>query len=156
MSPLRPILYPRYRGYVCPSCIAKLQAPRRPPWLIRNATSSASQDEHGHKIRQKQGRIGLQLPDDDVTIRHFDEGVDGALEQTDEGFEEDTIKELKSRLAALEADLQKLKAGKLLPQGMSFVDELLASKIPPDGGLPSAHASPGECVLNLHEYTVLI
>lgn len=151
MPPLRPTLYPPHRRYICPSCIAKLQAPRRPLWLIRSATSSASQDERGHKIRQKQGRIGLQLPDDHVTIRHFNEGVDGALEQADEDFEEDTIEELKSRLAALEADLQKLKAGNIHSQGMSFVDELLASKISSHGDSPSPHASTGQCFLIPHE-----
>ena len=96
------------------------------------------------------------MPDDDVIIRHFDEGVDGALEQTDKDFEEDTIVELKSRLATLEADLQKLKAGKSLPQGMKFVDELLASNLPLGGDLPTPQASPGGSVLILHKCAVLI
>jgi hypothetical protein len=62
-------------------------------------------------------------------IRHFEELSDGALERFDDELGEDDIKMLKSRIAALEADIQKLKSGNLAGQDRAFFDQLLAAKI---------------------------
>src|SRR5438552_12519114 len=93
MPPLRPASYLRYRGYVCPSCIAKLQAPRKPPWLIRNAASQASQNGRGEGVHQSKTQHGAQPPEDKLVVKRFQEAPDGTLEEFDD-LGEETIGEL--------------------------------------------------------------
>jgi hypothetical protein len=144
MPPLRPASYLRYRGYVCPSCIAKLQAPRKPPWLIRNAASQASQNGCGEGVRQNKTQHGAQPPEDKLAVKRFQEAPDGTLEEFDD-LREETIGELKSRIATLEADLKKFNFGDLARE-KEFINELLSSTGDP-GGAIFKKPSPSKQVL---------
>lgn len=141
MPPLRPASYLRYRGYVCPSCIAKLQAPRKPPWLTRNSTSQASQNGRGEGVRQSKTQPGAQQPVDKLVVRRFQEAPDGTLEEIHD-LGEETIEELKSKIATLEADLKKFNFGDLARE-KEFINELLSSTGDP-GGAISKKPSPGK------------
>ena len=132
MPPLRPASYLRYRGYVCPSCIAKLQTPRKPPWFTRNAASQAIQNGRREDVNQSKTQHAAQPPDEKLVVRRFQESPDGTLEEFNDTLGEDTIGELKSRIAALEADLKKFNFGDLARE-KAFINELLSSKGNPGG-----------------------
>lgn len=155
MPPLRPSLYPRYLGYVCPLCIAKLQAPRRPPWQIRNAATQSKPDGREGKIRQKKTQADIKLADDDVIVKHYDQGLDGTLEPAEDDLPDDTLEDLKSRIAALEADLQKFKAGRSIPEGKSLIDQMLNSKPPSTSDASFHQPANGKSTLRFSILSIL-
>jgi hypothetical protein len=71
------------------------------------------------------------LADDDVIVKHYDQGLDGTLEPAEDDLPDDTLEDLKSRIAALEADLQKFKAGRSIPEGKSLILQMLHFISPP-------------------------
>jgi hypothetical protein len=130
---------------VCPSCIAKLQVPRKPPWLTRNAASQASQNGRIEGVLQSKTQPAAQPLEDKLVVRRFQESPDGTLQEFDDDLGEDTIGELKSRIAALEADLRKFNFGDLARE-KAFINELLSSKGDP-GGAKFKQSSPGKQAL---------
>ncbi len=64
-------------------------------------------------------------------VRRFQEAPDGTLEEF-EDLGEETIAELKSRIATLEASLKKFNFGDLARE-KAFINELLSSKGDPGG-----------------------
>jgi hypothetical protein len=145
MPPLRPASYLRYRGYVCQSCVAKLQAPRKPPWLTRNAVSQAGQDGRREGVRQSKTQPEAQHKEDKLVVRRFQESPDGTLEEFKDDLGEDTIRELKSRIAVLEADLKMFNFGDLARE-KEFINELLSSKGDP-GSARTKQSSPSKQAL---------
>jgi hypothetical protein len=110
MPPLRPKAFPRYRGYICPSCTAKLQSPRIPPWLKRNASTQTGQNERPKTIHQQRPKNDVQLGED-LMSGLIEQMNDGRLESEEEDMNGNDVKVLRSRIEALEADLKQLKAG---------------------------------------------
>ena len=131
---------------MCPSCIAKFQAPGKPPWLTRNAASQASRNGRREDVRQNKTQYEAQQPEDKPVVRHFQEASDGTLEEFDDDLGEDTIRELKSRIVALEADLKKFNFGNLARE-KEFINELLSSQGDP-AGARTKQSSPGKQALN--------
>lgn len=129
---------------MCPFCITKLQAPRKPPWLTRNAASQAGQNGRTENVRQIKTQPEVQ-PVDKLVVRRFQESPNGTLEGYDDDLGEDTIRELKSRIAALEADLKKFNFGNLARE-KEFINELLSSK-GDIGGARAEQSSPGKQAL---------
>lgn len=111
MPPLRPIVFPRYRGYVCPSCTAKIQARSFPPWLARAASSTPPTTSKKKKAPRRDPR---HTSDRKVTIRQYDEGPDGSWEPVHEDPDEDQIDQMdihkmQSQLKELQAELKDAK-----------------------------------------------
>jgi hypothetical protein len=131
---------------VCSSCIAKFQAPRKPPWLTRNAASQASQNGRRENVCRSKTQPEAHQPEDKLVVRRFQEAPDGTLEEIDDDLGEDTIGELKSRIVALEADLKKFNFGNLARE-KAFINELLSSQ-GDLGGARTKQSSPGKQALN--------
>lgn len=112
---------------MCSSCVAKLQTQRKLPWLIRHAASKANQNGCTEQVPHKPQPPPQPL-DDSLVVRHFVESSDGSLEKVDHELGEDDIKMLKSRIAALEANIRKLKSEDLTHQEESLFDQLLSTK----------------------------
>jgi hypothetical protein len=92
---------------------------------MRNATNQAAH-QGSEKDPRRAARQAVQTPDDDLKVRYFDDAPGGSLEKApEETLEEDTIEDLKSRIAALEAGLQKLNAIDMNPNGKSLVEQAL-------------------------------
>lgn len=66
-------------------------------------------------------------------VKRFQEAPDGTLEEFDD-LGEETIGELKSRIATLEADLKKFNFGDLARE-KEFINELLSSTGDPGGAI---------------------
>ena len=94
---------------------------------MRHSTSQAGGDGSGEKNFQKKTRIIAQPKEDDVAVENYAEAQGGTLERIEDDLGEDTLQELRSRIAALEADLQKLKMRDSVVQGMSFSDQMSTS-----------------------------
>jgi len=130
---------------VCPSCVAKLQVPGKPPWLTRNAASQAIQNGRGDDAHQSKIKHQAHQREEKLVVRRFQEAEDGSLEEL-EDLGEETIGELKSRIATLEADLKKFNFGDLAKE-KGFINELLSSTGDPGSAIfrnpsPSKQALP--------------
>lgn len=75
MPPPRPLIPTRTPGFICRSCLLRLDAPRRqrppPPWLVRNATNG-----RGNPPPQRGTRPSAEKKAS-VTVRYFEETPDG-------------------------------------------------------------------------------
>jgi hypothetical protein len=109
--------------------------PTKPPWLTRNAASQAGQHGHPDHVRKNKAQPAAQSSDDKLVVRRFQELSDGSLESLDDDLEEDDIGILKSRIAALEADIQRLKSGNWSGHEKSFINQLLSAKDAAGGAL---------------------
>src|SRR5438046_9873147 len=127
MSALRPNLYPRFGSYVCPSCIVRLQGQRRFTWRAQNSASSATPAKDDKRVPQKRDKLVQRVLDPAVVVKHFYAKTDGTLEPAEDDLGEDTLSELKSRIAALEADLRELKDKRPIPKDGELLDQLLSS-----------------------------
>jgi hypothetical protein len=84
MPPPRHFLAPRITGFICRSCLSRLEPPRtqRPPWLTRNATSKAGRPQRGNKPSPK---------DEDKVVRYYDQTPDGERREVPEYGEEEAF-----------------------------------------------------------------
>ncbi|TAQ86539.1 hypothetical protein B7494_g5144 [Chlorociboria aeruginascens] len=79
MPPSQPILASRICGFVCRSCLSKLQQPQRPPWPQRGFSKKAKLAKPKEpKDRAAQERL---LSQDGFSIKYFDQGPNGELEE---------------------------------------------------------------------------
>jgi transposase len=131
MPPLRPGVFPRYRGYVCPSCTVKLQSPRIPPWIIRNATTKSNQEERQKSVRQQRPKNDVQL-DENLMAKFLEQIGDEGLGPVEKGTdrEGDDIEVLRSRIEALEADIRLLKAGGFPTKDLVSLLEEIPENVP--------------------------
>jgi hypothetical protein len=81
-----------------------------------------------------------------LVVRRFEESSDGSLERFDDDLGEEDIGMLKSRIAALETDIQMLKSGNLAGHEKSFINQLLSAKDAAGGAIPQG-TSPGKQTL---------
>jgi hypothetical protein len=111
MPPLRPPLFLRYRGYVCPSCTAKIQAGPFPPWLVRTATSQATKSRGKERPGNERLNKETELQAKKVTVNHFNESLDGTWEKDadEENAETWDAETLQSKIEELEAELEDTK-----------------------------------------------
>jgi hypothetical protein len=76
MPPLRPAIASFSRGYVCSSCLTKLQRPPYIPWLTRSATSGRKQVG---QPKTKTPPTPEAPPEYNVSFSHYQKGQDGSL-----------------------------------------------------------------------------
>ena len=131
---------------MCPSCIANLKAPRKSPWLTRNVASQVSQNGRREEVRQSKTQSAPEALESKSVVRQFQEAPDSTLEEIND-LGEETIGDLKSRIAALEADLKKFNFGDLARE-KEFINELLSSNGDLDGPI-FKKISPGKRVFKL-------
>lgn len=105
MPPLRQSISALGRGYVCPSCITKLQHPRYFPSHVRSVSSKLSKSE---RTIPKASTSGPEIKKETVTIRQFEQADDGSLEPLDEQADDRIYEGLDSKQKELEEALAKL------------------------------------------------
>jgi hypothetical protein len=104
MPPSQRLLAPRIQGFVCRSCLSKLQSPRyqRPPWLSRSVAS-----ETGHRAKEpkvKKDSHDQPGANSESVVRIFDQTPDGM--RTEVGSEPGDEAFLESLQSAME-DMRK-------------------------------------------------
>jgi hypothetical protein len=97
MPPPRHLLAPRLPGFICRSCLSRLEPTRkqRPPWLIRNATTKAGPSQRGNKPP------GME---EEKIVRYFDETPDGDRREVPEYGEEEAF------LDSMSAEMEEMNA----------------------------------------------
>jgi len=94
MPPSQPIFASRIRGYVCKSCLLRLQKPlrRQPPWLSRSFTSDNAASKP--RLSKANKTIPQGHETHDAEIRYFEETPDGDRREVGaEDAEEELLRE---------------------------------------------------------------
>jgi hypothetical protein len=105
MPPQQPFLASSIRGYVCRSCLSKIQKYHRPhaPWLARNVMNDNGPPGPKRLKSQKTVPDNPQTTSEPV-IRYWEQTADG--QRKEKGFEDDAlIAKLESSIKDLEDDI---------------------------------------------------
>ncbi|KFY01514.1 hypothetical protein V490_00871 [Pseudogymnoascus sp. VKM F-3557] len=127
MPPLRPPISALGRGYVCPSCITKLQQPRYFPSSVRTISSKRNKPPQKAPITSKpEPRLNKET----VTFRQFEQDEHGRVKPLDGREDEHVLegldlkqKDHEDELARLSSSVQGSHEGTLEEQ-LQFVDSL--------------------------------
>jgi hypothetical protein len=113
MPPPQNLLAFRLRGYVCRSCLLKIQSPQKQkvPWLSRSVTSSHHTSKS--KSKQKPSALSNSSSNEASKFKVFEEAPDGT--RTEVETEDDTYDE--TLLAALDSTIEELDARSLKNNG---------------------------------------
>ena len=121
MPPPQRLLGPRIQGFICRSCLSKLQSPRnqRPPWLSRS-TASENGPLKNKQPKSKKGSHDKSAKESEPVIRVWDETPDGVrIERGNEPGDgailkklESTIQDVRAEMAA-EAETEDIDEGEL-------------------------------------------
>ncbi|CAG8982662.1 hypothetical protein HYALB_00006060 [Hymenoscyphus albidus] len=106
MPPPRPLLPTRTPGYICRSCLLRLDAPRRqrppPPWLLRNVTNGSGNPPPESVIR----RSAEDKPT--IHVRYFEETPDGDRREVSGDPEEALLDSMRPELDDLDKRNQEI------------------------------------------------
>lgn len=123
MSAFRTSLRARYGSYVCPSCVVRLERFGRPSLPARYWASTASPSKENERTSKNRTTQRQDVSDSEVTVKHFDSTPDGRVEPAEDELGEDTLSELKARVAALEADLRAFKTKTSNVESGALIDQ---------------------------------